>query len=554
MKCLYKYKWVKLLRSRLPEGKGVMGDWAALASRVAFRKGQAMYCGHVNEVCAGSWVGGIIGVKSILGLKKKSDAFFVLDKLQGLGYIDYEYESDTRKLSYHIKDWVFECSGTECMDDNVYATNDYGFLCVPRDITERLVERGYVFEEADAWLDLWTHTIYEDEKNFYSFFAPMIRISKISSFLSLETLGNRWGWEKTKTWRFFQKYKEVFKLQRLPGSYGCLIFNSLYPTNKSFQLPTDAEVIQVIDTVRELSDKMNFDCANDKLHSMIEFFSPILAERKRKLEREENTERRVAVFTGIIRAYFSPCWCCKNCDYDCKGICNFYSKLVGIDNIRGPCESSDTQRSRRIFMSKKSDTTKERSISFETEAMLKLFTRTGLIGDARIDDKKIREAKQKKQKNAYHNTELLLRQYRNIAWIVECFPEQIAEELEEPFEDVDELIERLDVKMAYGNKRIENRLEGLQKTRLILDKVNDALTVLKKKPEVGERLYELIYLTYIAPEKLSHVELLFRLNVSTRHYYRLREQAFNIISIRLWSAPQKDIDFWLEMLTILDEQ
>lgn len=84
MKCLYKYKWVKLLRSRLPEGKGVMGAWAALASRVAFRKGQATYCGHVNEVGVGSWVGGIIGVKSILGLKKKSDAFFVLDKLQEL--------------------------------------------------------------------------------------------------------------------------------------------------------------------------------------------------------------------------------------------------------------------------------------------------------------------------------------------------------------------------------------------------------------------------------------------------------------------------------------
>lgn len=42
MKCLMRYQWVKLLRSHLPEGKGVMGAWAKLASRAAFRKGQAL--------------------------------------------------------------------------------------------------------------------------------------------------------------------------------------------------------------------------------------------------------------------------------------------------------------------------------------------------------------------------------------------------------------------------------------------------------------------------------------------------------------------------------
>lgn len=39
MKCLMKYKWVKLMRSHLPHGKGVMGAWMKLASRAAFRKG-----------------------------------------------------------------------------------------------------------------------------------------------------------------------------------------------------------------------------------------------------------------------------------------------------------------------------------------------------------------------------------------------------------------------------------------------------------------------------------------------------------------------------------
>lgn len=187
------------------------------------------------------------------------------------------------------------------------------------------------------------------------------------------------------------------------------------------------------------------------------------------------------------------------------------------------------------------------------ESMLSLLAKGGYIADSDIADKFAREKQQKKQKNAYHNTELLLKQYRNITWMLECFPDTIAEELEQPFESVDKMIEKLDVDMAMGNRKLENRMEGIRKTRMVIDRINEALTVLKKKPDDGERLYELIYLTYIAPEVLNHNDLLYRLNVSSRHYYRLREQAISILSIRLWSAPNKEIDFWLDILSAIEE-
>ena len=71
MKCLMKYEWVKLMRSHLPQGKGVMGAWMKLASRAALRKGIATYSGYKHEVSPGMWSGGIVGIKSILGIKKK---------------------------------------------------------------------------------------------------------------------------------------------------------------------------------------------------------------------------------------------------------------------------------------------------------------------------------------------------------------------------------------------------------------------------------------------------------------------------------------------------
>ena len=51
---------------------------------------------------------------------------------------------------------------------------------------------------------------------------------------------------------------------------------------------------------------------------------------------------------------------------------------------------------------------------------------------------------------------------------------------------------------------------------------------------------------------MSHTELLYRLDMSSRHYYRLRQQAITILSIRLWAAPAADVDLWLDMLTLLE--
>ena len=79
MKCLLKYQWVKFPRSQMPAGKGVMGAWARLASRAAFRNGQAHYYKYVNQVTIGSWSGGIVGLKSILGVKKRNKALELMD-------------------------------------------------------------------------------------------------------------------------------------------------------------------------------------------------------------------------------------------------------------------------------------------------------------------------------------------------------------------------------------------------------------------------------------------------------------------------------------------
>lgn len=194
----------------------------------------------------------------------------------------------------------------------------------------------------------------------------------------------------------------------------------------------------------------------------------------------------------------------------------------------------------------------EDRIREQSDAFISLLTKRGFLGDGTIQDDKVRAAQQEKKKITYHNTLMLLKQYRNIAWMMECFPETVAEELDRPFEGLDQLIEQVDVEMSLGNRKLESRIEGVQKSRLLLDRVNEALTVLRKKPENGETMYNLIYLSFIAPEKLNMTEILYRLDISSRQYYRLREQAIAVLSIRLWAAPGKELDFWLDMLALIE--
>lgn len=331
MQCKRKYQWVKLPRCCLPQGKGVLGQWARLAARAAYRKGTGRYCGFENPVEPGMWAGGVVGLKSILGVKSRQAALGTLKRLQEMGYLRYTLDPGTKKLEYRLTDWVAACTGEACRSQGVYAYEGQGFLCLPRALPDRLVKQHAVFEEADALLDLWCHTVWQDPKNIFSHMAPVVQFGSLGAVLTLETLGSRWGWEKTKVWRFFQKHGDVFPLYRLPGAYGCLVFNARYPTEQSLEemgrpLPSQEDLLRILREIRMCAGNAHITGTdNQRLNKMVLWYSAKVLSR-------QTGKSPVAVSAPLLRAYLSPCWNCKNVYKDCK------EKRLDLEPVFSFCE------------------------------------------------------------------------------------------------------------------------------------------------------------------------------------------------------------------------
>ena len=289
MKCPWYYEWVKLPRKLIPEGKGVMGDFIRLAGRAAFRKGISSYCGYNNVVESGMWAGGIVGIKSILGVKSRNKALEALERLNSLNYIKYELNEANKKLEYRIKDWVIKCSGEPCMKGAVYTTNE--------------------------------------------------------------------------------KHGDAFALYRLSSSYGCLIFNKLYPCDKEVSLPAQEEINDVISTIKQYSAYITkTGSEHEHLSNMVAWYSRKITcshfacedidKGKDRYDRDNEKDiahncmpgchrcikknedcdasgnYRVADSCPIIYAYFSLCRNSLN-NNDCSKV-NYISADEKKD-IRGPC-------------------------------------------------------------------------------------------------------------------------------------------------------------------------------------------------------------------------
>lgn len=129
----------------------------------------------------------------------------------------------------------------------------------------------------------------------------------------------------------------------------------------------------------------------------------------------------------------------------------------------------------------------ESQLSMKSQAFVELLTKRGLIEDGSIQNEAVQRVDKTKRRNMHHNTLALLKSYRDIQWMLQCFPDTIAEELDAPLHDLDALIQLVSSEIDWGNRKVESRMESIRRSRLMMDRINEAISILRNKPGNGDR-------------------------------------------------------------------
>ena len=124
----------------------------------------------------------------------------------------------------------------------------------------------------------------------------------------------------------------------------------------------------------------------------------------------------------------------------------------------------------------------EEQIQLQSASFVDFLTRKGVLEDHNIDNERVRKAKKDTAQRAYHNTEVLLSQYRLIIWVLECIPGELSDELEVPVHDIDALAEKIDIQTSLENARIESRVNAMMKTRYLVDRIQKLLRLSGRNP------------------------------------------------------------------------
>ncbi len=151
-------------------------------------------------------------------------------------------------------------------------------------------------------------------------------------------------------------------------------------------------------------------------------------------------------------------------------------------------------------------------------------------------------------KERLHNTKLLLKQYRRVAYAVKVSEEELNLRFEM---EHGTKISTLEVNavlagMDLSNTKLESYTRSIIRSRNMLDIINSALDAVRQDPDQGELMYQVLYLTYFIPRKLRNRDRIldaldgegFPMSSTTYHVWL--NTAIEAIDRILWGYTAKD--------------
>ncbi len=148
----------------------------------------------------------------------------------------------------------------------------------------------------------------------------------------------------------------------------------------------------------------------------------------------------------------------------------------------------------------------------------------------------------------YHDTLLLLKKYRDVVWSLSVSVEHAKSDFRECFgESIEDFLDSVYVAGAdLSGTEIEERAKSIERSNKMLNLVDSAIDIMRKKNKNGELFYQVLYYNYLSSQEYrSNDDVVQALNKAGYPMCRktmtdYRSLAVNCVSSFLWGYSARD--------------
>lgn len=220
----------------------------------------------------GQWICRTSALPRILRVHSKAQALERMDYFKDAGFLDYEMlDEETGLMRFTISDWQEHCTH---LNYNYYSYKGSGFFFFPLSVGRKLIaacrrQNKLLFSELDAIMDMWLHTILNDQTVRGSEYMPVVYYTNMNGqpLLSYSYLAKRWGWSKSRVGRFILKIEEAGIISRVSFSSSrgsvispCLFREMIFGEDcEQLKLKRIGEILGIAEAVEPINDKQSLE-------------------------------------------------------------------------------------------------------------------------------------------------------------------------------------------------------------------------------------------------------------------------------------------------------
>lgn len=176
----------------------------------------------------GEWICKLTELQKWFRCRFQHQAISILNQLVEQNYISYSFLGNRKLIKFKINDWP---EHNTALDYSYPCKKDEGFFFFPIAKVHELISMGKC-SEMDILLDLWIHTIYNDQAVQGSASGPVVyyRNNTGNPLVSYQTLGERWNHSKATVSRILKKFEDMdyITLVNFKGKHGSMIYLNNY--------------------------------------------------------------------------------------------------------------------------------------------------------------------------------------------------------------------------------------------------------------------------------------------------------------------------------------